>query len=108
MTMISVNVSFIENKVSSILITGHANQNDYGKDIVCAGVSTIVYGSINALDIHQKSNFKFDLKDGYTLIEILSNNDQIQLMLDMMLIQLKTLEEAYPKFIQIKQTHGGV
>ena len=41
--MIKVNIN--KNK---IVITGHAEYADYGKDIVCASVSSIVITSINA------------------------------------------------------------
>ena len=53
--MISVNVSFIGNDVKSLTVSGHANYDEYGKDIVCAGVSAIVTGGINALEPHIKN-----------------------------------------------------
>ena len=30
-----------------IMISGHANHNEYGKDIVCASVSSIIYTTLN-------------------------------------------------------------
>ena len=106
--MISINVSFMDNDIHSITIQGHANQNRHGKDIVCAGVSAVVYGSINAIDDYQKDQIEFELKDGFTFIKVIHTSKELQLMLQMMLIQLKTLEESYQEYIQIKQTHGGV
>ena len=103
MTMISVKITFKNEDVISLLIQGHANQNDYGKDIVCAGVSTIVYGSINAIDkILTKDCVNFELKEGYTFLEVTKNSQELQTMLNMMIIQLKTLEESYPEYIKIK------
>ena len=56
--MISVNVTFIDQKIQQIEISGHANFDRHGKDIVCAGVSAIVYGSINDIDqVKKKSNW---------------------------------------------------
>ncbi len=106
--MISVNVTFIEHDIQSILIEGHANQNIHGKDIVCAGVSAIVYGSINAIDSIKKDAIAFQIKEGYTNIQVLTSSKEIQIMLQMMLIQLQTMEESYGQYIKIKQTHGGV
>ena len=40
--MIKVNI-----KNNIIIITGHAGYDDFGKDIVCASVSSIVITSIN-------------------------------------------------------------
>ena len=48
--MISVNVSFIGKDLKSLTVSGHANFDKYGKDIVCAGVSAVVTGGINALE----------------------------------------------------------
>jgi len=41
--MIKVNI-----KKGTIIITGHAGYDEYGKDIVCASVSSIVITSVNA------------------------------------------------------------
>ncbi len=40
--MIKVEISNKDNKVHKINVLGHADYDDYGKDIVCAGASTIV------------------------------------------------------------------
>ena len=48
--MISVNVKFIGSDVKTLTVSGHANYDKYGKDIVCAGVSAVVTGGINALE----------------------------------------------------------
>ena len=36
-------------KIISIEVKGHANSDDYGKDLVCAAVSTVITGGMNAL-----------------------------------------------------------
>jgi len=41
--MIKVNI-----KQNRVIITGHAGYDEYGKDIVCASVSSIVITSVNA------------------------------------------------------------
>ena len=68
--MISVNVTFIDQKIQQIEISGHANFDRHGKDIVCAGVSAIVYGSINAIDQVKKNQIEFKIKEGYTFIKV--------------------------------------
>ncbi|MDO5724873.1 MAG: ribosomal-processing cysteine protease Prp [Tissierellia bacterium] len=40
--MIKVLVLKKDNLISSIRVNGHANYNEFGKDIVCAAVSTLV------------------------------------------------------------------
>ena len=84
-----------------ISILGHANYDDYGKDIVCAAVSSITLCSIeaiasfdtNAVDIKQSKD-KLDI--------IINSNDNItQKLISNMLNCLKELEKKYPKNIEI-------
>ena len=42
MIKVEVNKNFIK-------ISGHANFDNYGKDIVCASVSSIIYTTINGI-----------------------------------------------------------
>ena len=56
----------IKNK--KIIIKGHANYDEYGKDIVCASCSSIVITSINAaLRIDSKSLSYEEAKDKLTI-----------------------------------------
>ena len=85
----------------NISILGHANYDEYGKDIVCASVSSIVLCSVEAI-----SNFDInavDIKQTKDKLEIIINkNDDItQKLINNMLNCLKELEKKYPKNIQI-------
>ena len=42
--MIKINV-----RKDLVTISGHANYDEYGKDIVCASVSSIVYTTVNGI-----------------------------------------------------------
>ena len=85
----------------NISILGHANYDDYGKDIVCASVSSIVICSveaiskfdIDAIDINEETN-KLEIK--------INKKDDITLkLIDNMLTCLKELEKKYSKNIKI-------
>ena len=89
----------VEEKNISIL--GHANFDKYGKDIVCASVSSIVLCSVEAI-----SNFDInavDIKQTKDKLEIIINktDDITQKLINNMLNCLKELEKKYPKNIQI-------
>ena len=94
--MIKVKVT---EKIISIL--GHANYDEYGKDIVCAAVSSIVMCSveaiskfdINAVDIKQE-------KDKLELI-INKTDDITNKLVNNMLDCLNEIEKKYPKNIKI-------
>ena len=85
----------------NIVITGHAEFNDYGKDIVCASASSIVITSINAcLNIDAKSIVYKNELDKLT-IDIKSDNNVILKILDNMLNMLSELANDYPKNVKI-------
>ena len=100
--MISVNVSFIGKDVKSLTVSGHANYDEYGKDIVCAGVSAIVTGGINALEPHLK-NIEIINESNKLGVVVIENNEVIQVILNTMLIQLETIENSYKKYIKIRK-----
>lgn len=91
----------IEVKKNSILILGHANFDEYGRDIVCAATSSIVITSIEAISSFDEN--AIDIKQSNNKLEILINkNDNITTkLLDNMLSCLKELELKYPKNIKI-------
>ena len=100
--MISVNVTFIGKDVKSLTVSGHANYDEYGKDIVCAGVSAIVTGGINAIESEIK-NVEIINEENKLGIKVINSNEKIQIILNTMLIQLETIENSYKKYIKIKR-----
>ena len=100
--MISVNVTFIGSDIQTLIVSGHANYDKYGKDIVCAGVSAIVTGGINAIESEIK-NVEIINEENKLGIKVINNNEKIQIILNTMLIQLETIENSYKKYIKIKK-----
>ena len=48
--MITVDISLNdEGQVTDVVMDGHADHGEYGHDIVCAGASAVVFGSVNAI-----------------------------------------------------------
>ena len=85
-----------------IKVSGHANFNTYGNDIVCASVSSIIYTTINGiLNIDSES---ISYKDNEVLeINILKNDDITKKLINNMLDLLKELERQYPKNLKISK-----
>ena len=88
-------------KDDEITITGHANYDDYGKDIVCASVSSIAITTINAIVEFDKDSIDVIEKDGYLKINILKNSKEWNILISNMIDLFKSLESKYPKNIQI-------
>ncbi|HOJ45539.1 MAG TPA: ribosomal-processing cysteine protease Prp [Bacilli bacterium] len=83
-----------------IRISGHANSSPHGHDLVCAGVSSVAIGALNALK--RPTDFRITNEEG--LLEMTSNiepSDHDKTVLYTMKRQLETIAEAHPKSIKI-------
>ncbi|MFB5194724.1 ribosomal-processing cysteine protease Prp [Bacillus sp. AFS073361] len=93
--------------IHSFEMSGHALFADRGKDIVCAGVSAVSVGAINA--VHELTGVTPDLEhraDGFlrcVIPEGLPENTQekVQILLEGMAVSLRAIEEEYGKHIKI-------
>lgn len=93
--------------IQSFAISGHAFYAEKGKDIVCAGVSAVSVGAINAVHALTGVTPEIDQDDdGFlrcTLPEELPSdtNERVQLLLEGMVVSLQTIEEEYREHIKI-------
>ena len=99
--MIKVNYVVSNNLIKSVSIEGHAFYDTYGKDIVCAAVSSIVTTTINDILALTEDKIKYDTQDGNVLITVVSDNEVVEKLLNVMLNMLKELASDYPKNIKI-------
>ena len=100
--MIKVSVLKDKDNYKNIEVTGHALYDDFGKDIVCASTSSIIITSINACIKINEESIKYDYtKDGIR-INIHSNDEIIQKLMDNMITLLEELSEDYPKNIIVR------
>lgn len=86
---------------NSLIVTGHANYDDYGKDIVCASVSSIAISSINLAIRIDKTSINVVNNDGLLDVKILKHDEIINKVFINMVEMLKELEESYSKNIKI-------
>ena len=88
------------NKITSIEVKGHSNKDIKGKDLVCAAVSSIITGGANAL-LDKEYDFKLEEGDAHIkALDIPSDHDAV--VLNTIEVQLKTVEEFDPGFVQVK------
>ena len=101
--MVRVCVVSKNEAIKKITVNGHAGSARKGEDLVCAGVSSIVFGTLNALDKLALKSVNLQVSQ-QIVIEVLNLLDEkCQLILQTMLIQLATIEEQYSSYIEIKQ-----
>lgn len=84
-----------------LIVTGHAEYAEYGNDLICASVSSIMFGLMNCLDEYQDVTINV----GENKIEIKNECklDEVNNFMKLALIQLKTIEESYGEFIKVER-----
>ena len=103
--MIKVKLTKNNNYYKRIIITGHANYDDFGKDIVCAAVCSRVITTINILLSLDKQSNSYNDSRGL-IIEVLKNDMTTKKIINVLISNLYELEKAYPKNIQIKEENN--
>lgn len=94
-------------QIQSFEISGHAFFAKRGQDIVCAGVSAVSVGAINA--VHALTGVTPVIshdEGGFLRCELPDNLpegifEKAQLLLEGMVVSLRTIEEEYGKHIKI-------
>ena len=99
--MIKVEIIRNNNNIKKISILGHAMYDKYGKDIVCASVSTLVISTINnILSINDKT-IRVKQSDSKIIIEYIFKDNIIDILINNMISNLNILANNYPKNIKI-------
>jgi uncharacterized protein len=100
----------VERVIIQFSVSGHAFYNDSGKDIVCAGVSAVTQGTVNAIEklTGLIPDAEVNEKSGLLRVETPSSEDtnrnaQVQLLLEGMVVSLESIVEAYGKFVKIQE-----
>ena len=95
--MIKVNI-----KEKQIVIKGHANYDELGKDIVCASVSSMVITTVNAILRIDNDAIKYSDDNGVT-IDIIKDDEITNKLINNLIDLLEELEKQYPKYIEIRR-----
>jgi len=98
-----INVTVKRDKsINEIRIVGHAKYDIYGKDIVCAGVSSTLITSVNACLTFDKESIYYEEKNNFYLKNI--KKDEItNKLLENLINILKSIESDYKDNIKIKE-----
>ena len=95
-----------DNRYSGLLLTGHAGYADSGQDIVCSAISMLVINSINAMETlaGERMDVTADEREGRIAVSFPDAvNEKSQLILDTMVLGLKSVQEQYgKKYLKLK------
>ena len=109
MVKVEIIRSVSNGEIISYVSEGHANYDGHGKDIVCAGVSAVTFGTVNSIEALLEIVSEHTIHEGFLKIDIPERIEpktfeQVQLLLESMVVMLKSIEESYGKFLTIKET----
>ena len=89
-------------------IKGHAESNEYGKDLICASTSILTYTFaevVSRCDGMLLKTPKLELKEGEANIECITKSfddfDALKSKLDVVVTGYELLEDSYPDHIRI-------
>jgi len=112
--MLMIRIGEKNNQILSIDISKHATKKAKDDDqykLVCAGVSSIGIGLANALETICPSACSIDVNESeenstsnHITIIVKSNDAKLQTVLNTGVIQLQTVAESYPDYIDLKNT----
>ncbi len=100
--MIEIKVEKKGSKYQRVKILGHAMYDDYGKDIVCSAVSSIVITTVNGILSLEKGSLDYIVSKKGMDIRVKPESRQAQVLIRNMINLLHELEVSYPSNIQIK------
>ena len=103
--MTKVQIVYKGKGLGSLSVKGHAETGAYGHDLVCAAVSAITFGALNALeDIDADFDYEIDQEEASVKLlpkGALSDHDEV--VIETLILQLKTIQASYPEAIDIKE-----
>ncbi|REE69490.1 hypothetical protein A8990_13424 [Paenibacillus taihuensis] len=95
-------------RIVSFAIEGHAKFAKPGKDIVCAGVSAVSVGTVNAIEELAGIELPASMKSGWLRSDIpvtadAASDEKAQLLLEGMIVMLNSIAASYGKYVDIRQ-----
>ncbi|WP_223068274.1 ribosomal-processing cysteine protease Prp [Paenibacillus caui] len=98
-----------QRSVTGFKIEGHANFAKAGRDIVCAGVSAVTVGTVNAVEELTGIAMNARMKNGFLSADLplsfpVEAKEKAELLLSSLVVMLRTIEKSYGKYIKIEDS----
>ncbi|MBQ1899388.1 MAG: ribosomal-processing cysteine protease Prp [Erysipelotrichaceae bacterium] len=91
-----------EDRYISLDVSGHAEYGEYGKDLICAAVSSIMFGFMNAID-DLEEDVKITQSENRITVVDHSGSEKVNDYFELVIMQLKTIEASYGDFIKVER-----
>ena len=92
----------VDENTHTLTVTGHANFAEYGKDIVCAGISSLVQALIGWIEenFQKDACVMVDSEKGKVIVAC-EGGDDVAAVFYMASIGLEQIADSYPDHVQI-------
>lgn len=91
------NLNVTKTKTTTIIeINGHCGFAPYGKDIVCASVSTLVFSLLNVCSMIVENVESYEMEDGYCKIQLRTKGKKQQSVVNVFIDMFLDLSNQYP------------
>lgn len=92
----------VEDNKHTLCVIGHANYDEYGKDIVCAGVSALVQALISCIEerYYMGECISIDSTAGEVIVSC-EGGDDVAAVFYMTACGLRQIADSYPDHVQI-------
>lgn len=91
----------IERRKDGLTVRGHANYADSGKDIVCAGVSTLIQTLIQSIKELTADEIQYSLSPGKVHIKFWNLSDITKALISSFFIGVKMIADEYPENVKL-------
>ena len=103
--MIKAELFVKEKKIVGFRLTGHSGMDEYGKDILCAFVSSAAYMTANTITDIIRANAQASSDDGYMYLRVSDGYaDRCSDIFSGFELHLLNTMEQYPKYLQVIYT----
>ena len=99
--MITAKFKYTGDDIVAYEISGHALADVYGHDLVCAGVSAVVFGLTNALIGLGLDEECVKLSDGYLRVDTTGADEDMNAVIYGLIIALETIERENDEYLSV-------
>lgn len=86
-----------------ITVQGHAGYDVIGKDIVCAGVSTLIQTLIQSIQELTADKIEYEMKAGNVSIKFWCLSGEARTLINAFFIGVEMIAESYPDNVRVEK-----
>lgn len=108
--MIRVNIKKEKKFITGFNVSGHAEYDEYGKDIVCSAVTILTFNTIDTFTdiLNMSDKLKINISDNEISLNLLNHEyktyEKYQLIMQKYELGIQSIVESYGDYIELNYT----